>query len=198
MDPKRMEWPDDGKVRFFHIGGQRQTGPGAVGSCGLRVSRHLVAGIMRLQTLEQEQKLPISREAAWEFFSTPRNLDQMTPPEISFEILSQAGERLHDGQIIHYRMKVLPGIRVRWITEIKSVDEGKSFVDEQRFGPYKFWHHRHIFEDIPGGVLMRDLVHYGLGFGPFGAIAHAVFVRAKLESIFRFRKEILAKRFGEL
>lgn len=153
---------------------------------------------MRLHLLEQEQRLPVSRVAAWEFFSTPRNLDEITPPGIGFEIVSQAGERLHDGQIIHYRMKVMPGIRVRWVTEIKSVEEGRSFVDEQRFGPYKFWHHRHIFEEIPGGVLMRDLVHYGLGFGPFGAIAHAVYVRSKLEAIFRFRREILAKRFGEL
>jgi len=87
---------------------------------------------------------------------------------------------------------------VPWVTEIKAVDEGKSFVDEQRFGPYKFWHHRHSFEEIPGGVLMRDLVHYGLGCGPFGAIAHAVFVRAKLKMIFEFRKETLVQRFGAL
>lgn len=152
---------------------------------------------MIVHQLHQEQRLPISREEAWDFFSTPRNLDAMTPPEIGFEILSQPGDRMYDGQIISYRMKILPLVRVRWVTEIKSVDWGKSFVDEQRFGPYKFWHHRHTFEDIPGGVLMRDHVHYGLGFGPFGAIAHAVFVRRKLESIFKFRREIMAERFGK-
>ncbi|MES2438832.1 MAG: SRPBCC family protein [Verrucomicrobiota bacterium] len=153
---------------------------------------------MTVHQLIQEQRLPISREEAWEFFSTPRNLDDITPPEIGFEILSQPGDRMHDGQIISYRMKILPLVRVRWVTEIKSVEWGRSFVDEQRFGPYKFWHHRHTFEDIPGGVLMRDHVHYGLNFGPFGAIAHAVFVRRKLETIFNFRREILAKRLGKL
>ena len=153
---------------------------------------------MTLHTLAQEQRLPITQEEAWEFFSSPRNLDEITPGDLAFEIVSTAGERIHEGQIITYRVKILPFVRVSWVTEIKAVDEGKSFIDEQRFGPYKFWHHRHTFEAIPGGVLMRDLVHYGLGFGPFGAIAHAVFVRAKLQQIFGYRREILAKRFGEL
>ena len=153
---------------------------------------------MKIHQLVQEQRFPISRQEAWDFFSTPRNLDEITPKEIGFEILSQPGERTYEGQIICYRMKILPMVRVKWVTEIKSVEWGESFVDEQRYGPYKFWHHRHTFEEIPGGVLMRDLVHYGLGFGPFGAIAHAVFVRRKLESIFGFRKEILADRLGVL
>lgn len=85
-----------------------------------------------------------------------------------------------------------------WVTEIKSVEVGHSFIDEQRFGPYRFWHHRHTFEEIHGGILMRDLVHYSLGFGPFGAIAHAIFVRQKLETIFGFREQILAEKFGSL
>ena len=151
---------------------------------------------MTIHTLEQEQRLPLTPDAAWEFFSSPRNLDEITPGELGFKIVSLPGEKMYDGQIITYRVKILPGLWIPWVTEIKAVDEGKSFVDEQRFGPYKFWHHRHTFEEIPGGVLMRDLVHYGLGFGPFGAIAHAVFVRAKLEKIFSFRRETLARRFG--
>jgi ligand-binding SRPBCC domain-containing protein len=95
-------------------------------------------------------------------------------------------------------VKIAPGIWMPWVTEIKCVDEGRSFIDEQRFGPYKFWHHRHYFESIEGGVLMRDMVHYGLGFGPFGAIAHALFVRRKLQWIFGFRRGILADRFGSM
>ena len=153
---------------------------------------------MTLHTLEQEQRLPISREAAWEFFSSPRNLDAITPPELGFTIVSVSGGRIYEGQIITYLVKILPAVRVSWVTEIKSVVEGESFVDEQRFGPYKFWHHRHTFEEIPGGVLMRDLVHYGLSYGPLGGLAHTLFVRAKLESIFSFRRDILTKQFGKL
>lgn len=155
-------------------------------------------GAMTIHTLAQEQRFPISREEAWEFFSTPENLNEITPPDIGFETLGGTGEHLHEGQIILYRIGVFPLVRVKWVTEIKAVDEGRSFVDEQRFGPYKLWHHRHTFEDIPGGVLMKDLVHYGIGFGPFGDIAHAVFVRKKLKQIFAYRKQVLAQRFGVL
>lgn len=153
---------------------------------------------MTIHTLEQEQRLPISLDAAWEFFSSPRNLDEITPGDLGFRIVSLRGDKLHEGQIITYQVKILPGVWMPWVTEIKCVEEGRSFIDEQRFGPYKFWHHRHTFEEIPGGVLMRDLVHYGLGFGPFGAIAHAVFVREKLKTIFGFRRQTLADRFGVL
>lgn len=151
-----------------------------------------------MHTLAQEQRLPITLEAAWEFFSSPRNLDEITPGDMGFKIVSLPGDKMYEGQIISYKVMIFPGIWMPWITEIKSVQEGLSFVDEQRFGPYKFWHHRHTFEAIPGGVLMRDLVHYGLGFGPFGALAHGVFVGAKLKTIFDFRKTELARKFGTL
>jgi ligand-binding SRPBCC domain-containing protein len=153
---------------------------------------------MRIHTLEQSQRLPITLESAWEFFSSPRNLDEITPGDLGFRIVHLPGERMYEGQIITYQVKIAPAIWVPWVTEIKAVDEGRSFVDEQRFGPYRFWHHRHTFEAVEGGVLMHDLVHYGLPFGPLGAIAHGVFVREKLRRIFGFRKEELARRFGTL
>jgi ligand-binding SRPBCC domain-containing protein len=150
---------------------------------------------MRLHTLEQEQVLPITLAEAWEFFSSPANLNEITPSDLGFEITSAPEPKMYEGQIITYRVRIAPFVWLPWVTEIKCVDEGRSFIDEQRFGPYKFWHHRHEFETVPGGVLMRDKVHYGLPFGPFGGIAHAVFVRRKLEWIFGFRKRILAERF---
>ncbi len=150
----------------------------------------------KIHVLEAEQKLPISLSQAWEFFSSPRNLDEITPEDLGFKITSLPSEKMHEGLIITYRVKIFPAIWVPWVTEIKAVEEGRSFVDEQRFGPYKFWHHRHSFEEIPGGVLMRDTVHYAVGFGIFGEIAHRVFVGAKLKSIFAFRKEILTKKYG--
>lgn len=150
---------------------------------------------MTLHNLEQEQLLPIGIEEAWEFFSSPANLNEITPADLGFEITSPPEPRMYDGQIITYRVRIAPLIHVPWVTEIKCVDEGRSFIDEQRFGPYKFWHHRHTFEATPGGTLMRDKIHYALPFGPLGTIAHALFVRRKLEWIFRYRKQILAERF---
>jgi ligand-binding SRPBCC domain-containing protein len=151
---------------------------------------------MRLHTLEQEQFLPIPIAEAWEFFSSPANLNEITPPDLGFQITSAPEPQMYEGQIITYRVRVAPLVWLPWVTEIKCVDEGRSFIDEQRFGPYKFWHHRHEFEAVPGGVLMRDKVQYGLSFGPLGGMAHALFVRRKLEWIFGFRKRILAERFG--
>lgn len=153
---------------------------------------------MTLHTLEQEQTLPITMAQAWEFFSSPANLDEITPDDLGFKITSPLAGRMFNGQIITYLVRLAPLIHVTWVTEIKCVEEGRAFVDEQRFGPYKFWHHRHEFLEVPGGVLMRDKVHYALPFGPFGAIAHALFVRRKLEWIFNFRRELLARRFGAL
>jgi len=149
-----------------------------------------------IHTLIQEQFLPITLADAWNFFSTPANLDEITPDELGFKIVYQPGDKMYEGQIIEYKVMLAPAIWVPWVTEIKCVREGESFIDEQRFGPYKFWHHLHTFEEKDGGVLMKDLVHYALPFWPLGEIGHGLFVRPKLERIFGFRKEILAKRFS--
>lgn len=150
---------------------------------------------MKLHTLEQEQTLPISLDEAWDFFSSPANLDAITPDDLGFRITCPLADRMFEGQIITYRIRLAPLVDMTWVTEIKSVEERRAFVDEQRFGPYKFWHHRHEFESVTGGVLMRDKVHYALPFGPLGGIAHTLFVRRKLECIFRFRYDLLAERF---
>jgi ligand-binding SRPBCC domain-containing protein len=151
---------------------------------------------MKIHVLEQSQTLPISPEEAWEFFSSPGNLDAITPPDLGFRIVGCRAEKMHEGQIITYRVKILPGLWIPWVTEIKAVDEGRAFVDEQRFGPYAFWHHRHTFAAVEGGTRMDDLVHYGLSFGPFGELARRLFVKGKLAQIFGFRRDMLERQFG--
>ena len=151
-----------------------------------------------IHKLEQSQFLPISLDEAWIFFSNPTNLDEITPDDLGFKIIYQPGKQMYEGQIIEYRVMIFPGVWVPWVTEIKTVEIRRSFVDEQRFGPYKFWHHLHTFEETDGGVLMKDLVHYALPFWPFGEVGHNIFVRPKLEKIFGFRKEMLEKRFGRV
>ena len=153
---------------------------------------------MALYHLVREQTLPISMETAWEFFSSPRNLDSITPPELGFRIVHCPSGKMHEGQIIEYRVKLAPGLRVPWVTEIKAVADGCSFIDEQRFGPYKFWHHRHSFEAVNGGVKVTDTIHYALPFGPLGALAHVLHVRGKLERIFDYRRTELERRFGRI
>ena len=149
-----------------------------------------------MHTLVQEQVLPTTLDQTWDFFSSPGNLDAITPDDLGFQTTSPPCGKMFEGQIITHRVKIAPAVWVSWVTEIKCIDEGRSFVDEQRYGPYKFWHHHHRFEVVDGGVLMTDTVHYALPFGPFGTIAHWVFVRRKLERIFDFRRQVLAQRFG--
>lgn len=149
-----------------------------------------------LHTLSREQILPITLQEAWSFFSSPWNLESMTPPDLGFRVVLCPAEKIHEGQIIEYRVKILPGLWVPWVSEIKAVEEGRGFIDEQRFGPYKFWHHSHLLEAVEGGVKVSDLVHYIMPLGPLGAMAHGLFARRKLERIFEFRRTELERRFG--
>ena len=151
---------------------------------------------MKLYQLKQVQLLPIRMGEAWEFFSSPHNLDAITPDDLGFKITSPEVGPMHEGQIITYQVKIAPLIWVNWVTEIKALEERVAFVDEQRFGPYAFWHHRHHFEEVKQGVKMTDLVNYGLPGGPLACIPHALFVRRKLEWIFSERRKLLEKRFG--
>ena len=154
--------------------------------------------MIKVHHLFQEQTLALSLEEAWAFFATPKNLDEITPPELSFETVYCAEGEMFEGQIITYRVGIFPGVKVPWVTEIRSVKPRESFIDEQRAGPYRLWHHRHVFTPIPGGVGMTDEVHYALPFWPFGELAHGILVKPKLERIFAFRREELEKRFGRV
>lgn len=153
---------------------------------------------MKLYSLHSSQKLPISLEKAWDFFSDPKNLNTITPDSMNFKTLSGDERKMFAGQIIHYKIAPFPSVSMQWVTEITHVEDKKFFVDEQRFGPYNFWHHKHFFTQIDGGVLIEDIVHYKLSFGIVGQLFHPIIVRPKLEEIFKFRKEKLIELFGEL
>jgi ligand-binding SRPBCC domain-containing protein len=146
--------------------------------------------------LQRQQFIPASPAAVWEFFATPRNLDEMTPPGVKFQILGPVPPRMDAGQLIAYRISPVAGIWLDWLTEIRHVREGRYFVDEQRAGPYKFWYHEHRFEPVPGGVEMTDRVTYEVGWGPLGWLADKVWVRGQLEQIFDYRRHCVAARFG--
>lgn len=151
-----------------------------------------------IRTLIREQSVPADLRAVWEFFSDPCNLNAITPPDLHFEIMSGGAVRMTPGQLIEYRISLLPGWRSLWLTEIAHVREPHIFVDEQRLGPYRFWYHEHTFQPIPGGVRLGDRVRYALPFGLLGDLAHRLFVRRRLEAIFDFRRDRIAERFGSL
>ncbi len=151
----------------------------------------------KVYSIKTIQKIPISLEAAWGFFSSPANLKEITPANLGFNIISQHhGNKMYAGQIIEYTVKPVLGIPLYWMTEITHVEDKKYFVDEQRYGPYSMWHHQHQFKVVEGGVEMTDIVHYKLPFGFLGDIANSLFVKNQLKNIFDFRYKIVEQRFG--
>jgi ligand-binding SRPBCC domain-containing protein len=155
---------------------------------------------MAFYQLKTLQRLPIGLDEAWDFFSSPANLKQITPSHMGFDITSgyAAGDKMHEGMIITYKVKPVLGIPLNWMTEITHIHDKVYFVDEQRFGPYDLWHHQHWFKAIDGGVEMQDIVNYKIPFGFLGDIANSIFVRKQLKGIFDYRFNKLEQMFGKL
>lgn len=142
--------------------------------------------------------MPISLDAAWDFFSKPDNLKEITPQNLGFNIISKHhGETMYAGQVIEYKVSPLMGIPLYWMTEITHVEDKRFFVDEQRYGPYSMWHHQHHFKAIAGGVEMTDIVHYKLPLWILGDIANTILVKAQLKGIFNHRYKAVDKKFGQ-
>ena len=145
----------------------------------------------------EEQKIPASIDDVWEFISSPGNLKEITPDYMGFDITSKdLPEKMYQGMIISYKVSPLLGLKTTWVTEITHVRDKEYFVDEQRVGPYKIWHHQHIIEPFENGVLMKDVVSYVPPFGFIGAIGNMMIIKNKLKEIFSYRKMAVEKRFG--
>ncbi|WP_127019207.1 SRPBCC family protein [Flagellimonas beolgyonensis] len=153
---------------------------------------------MTLYQLHAKQLLPISKQEAWDFLSDPKNLKVITPDHMGFHILSGADRNMYQGQIIQYIVKPFPMVSTKWVTEITHVKDGEYFVDEQRFGPYALWHHKHFIKEIPGGVEMEDIVDYKLPMGFLGDLVHPIMVKKQLQKIFKYREAKLIELFGKM
>ena len=153
---------------------------------------------MKIFRLEKSINLPITIEECWQFFSSPKNLKVITPAYMGFNIIDVEETSMYPGQIIKYNVTPLFGINMKWVTEISHAEKNKFFVDEQRFGPYKFWHHKHIFKVIDGGVKVIDILDYALPFGFLGVLFHPYMIKPKLDEIFNYREKKLIEIFGKL
>lgn len=151
---------------------------------------------MKLFKIETSQTVNASLEECWDFFSSPKNLQKITPQDMGFVITDYDDKKMYAGQIIQYVVSPLLGIKLPWVTEISFVAEKSYFIDEQRFGPYAFWHHKHFFEATPEGTKMTDVVHYSLPLGFVGKIMNAIFVKNKLKSIFDYRTKAVNQLFN--
>lgn len=147
-----------------------------------------------MYTLHKETTVDTTMEQAWEFISHPENLNLITPPDMAFEIRSPLPKDMFEGMLVEYRVKI-PVIGTQpWLSEIKHIVPGTSFVDEQKIGPYKLWYHYHAIEPCHNGIRFIDHVTYEVPFGILGKLAHTLFIARTLERIFNYREA----RFLEL
>ena len=151
---------------------------------------------MEIFKLKYSQKLPINLNEAWDFLSSPNNLELITPKSMDFNITDWDKKKAYPGQIIQYTVKPLLGIKINWVTEITQIRDKEFFIDEQRFGPYTFWHHKHFIKEIEGGVIMEDVIHDKPPCGIIGVLLNFLFINSKLNTIFKHRELELIKTFG--
>ena len=151
--------------------------------------------LIGVHKLFQTQTLPVEQSVLWDFVSVPQNLNEITPPDMAFKIVGDLPDRATAGLLLEYRVKIPFLGWTPWLTEIKYVEEGVSFMDEQRVGPYKLWLHTHRLEKVEGGTKMTDEIRYQIPFGVFGSIAHLLFVRRTLGKIFDYRRQRLNELF---
>lgn len=152
---------------------------------------------MAMHTLKFIQKIPVPLDAAWSFFSSPRNLASITPPEMMFRISGTPplGE-IFPGMIICYTLYPFMLFPVRWETEIVTVERPCFFEDRQKSGPYEYWQHRHYFREIPGGVEMTDSLRYSMPLDFFGELVNTVIVSRRLEEVFEYRRKKIESILG--
>lgn len=144
-----------------------------------------------------EQKINASIDEIWHFISSPRNLKFITPDYMGFDIKTEdIPEKMYEGMIIGYKVSPFLGLKTNWVTEITHIREKRYFVDEQRVGPFSFWHHQHLVEPQEEGIIMKDILTYAPPFGFIGALANSLFIKRKLKQIFDFRTNVIKNRYG--
>ncbi len=142
-----------------------------------------------MYTLHKEIEVGASMEKVWDFISHPQNLDRITPDDMAFRIVSDVPDVMFSGLLVEYRVRIpVMGWQV-WVSEIKHIEPGKYFVDEQKIGPYRFWYHEHRIEAAGDKTKIIDHVSYEVPCALLGRPAHALFIRPTLERIFRHREE---------
>jgi len=152
---------------------------------------------MAVHSFKTVQVIPITIEEAWDFFSSPSNLQSLTPSNIKFRIISRHhGLKMYAGQIIEYKVKPLLNIPFYWMTEITHVQEETLFIDEQRFGPFSMWHHQHHFKKVDGAVEMTDIVYYKIPGWWLGDIVNKIYVKKEVRKVFDYRGRRIKELFG--
>lgn len=150
-----------------------------------------------MPVLEFEQKIHRPLEEVFAFFCDETNLERITPPWLSFKVLGKNTPTIQTGTLIDYRLS-LRGLPIRWQSKILEWEPHHKFVDIQTRGPYRLWHHTHLFEATPEGMLAKDRVQYEIPLGMLGRIFAGSFVRRDIEAIFAYRRRVISEIFADV
>lgn len=151
---------------------------------------------MQIYQLYRQQQLNVTNKEAWDFFSSPFNLNDITPDFFNVEITSKVPADIYAGLMISYRMKAVFGIPMTWLSEVSHCQEPKRFVYEQRIGPFKFWSHEVCLTECTNGIVLEDIVFYAMPFGRLGELLQSVVIGNKLRRIFDVRRDYLHSKWG--
>lgn len=146
-----------------------------------------------MYTLYREQVIRTSLKKAWDFIRNPANLNAITPPDLDFRIISDPPDKMYEGLMIEYDIRIPFLGYQEWVTEIKHINKPYSFVDEQRIGPFKLWYHYHALQQVNEGIKFIDKVYYAVPFYIIGIIFHTFVLKKILTHIFDYRKESLTR-----
>lgn len=151
---------------------------------------------MKIYQLYRRQTLNLALQEAWDFFSSPYYLNQITPDFFKIEITSKVPGKIYAGLMISYRMKAVFGWPMVWLSEISHCDEPHRFVYQQGIGPFKFWSHEVCLTEEHDYIVMEDIVFYAMPWGWLGQALHALLIGAKLRRIFDTRQQYLQAKWG--
>ncbi|MBE0470650.1 MAG: SRPBCC family protein [Methyloprofundus sp.] len=153
---------------------------------------------MKIYQLYYQQVLNMSRDEAWQFFTSPHHLNTITPDFFTITPISKVPEEIYRGLMIAYNMKAVFSWPMAWLSEISHCETGHYFIYDQRIGPFKFWSHEVRLTEQDQGILLEDIVFYAMPFGLFGSLCHKLMIADKLANIFNTRADYLAHRSGNL
>lgn len=149
-----------------------------------------------MYTIKAKQFVALSKQEAWDFFSQPINLKQLTPPEMNMRMIDEQQQEMYAGMVISYKVAPLLGIALPWCSEITQVKKGEYFIDSMIEGPFKIWHHQHFFKAVEGGTEIIDIVNYQVPFGPLGKLFHPIIVKSRVAEIFTYRNQRIKEIFS--
>jgi ligand-binding SRPBCC domain-containing protein len=129
-------------------------------------------------------------ETVFAFHERPDALRLLSPPFPPVRVAGKTGG-LEKGSQVRLRVGF-----VRWDAVHTAFERNQIFADQQVYGPFERWEHRHEFEDLGDTTRLTDRVVYLLPGGFAANAGLGWLVNLALGLLFRYRHRV-TKRLCE-